>query len=68
MVDASVLASILNQACGPILNRLCCQLSPFAGDGTVEITEWLVAYVSLCEVEHVAPTDLLTYMLAGNAA
>ena len=68
MIDASVLASILNQACGPILDRLRRQLPPFAGDGIVEIAEWLVAYERLCEVEHVAPTDLLTYMLAGNAA
>ena len=67
-VDASVLASILNQARGPILDRICRQLSPFPGDGSLEITEWLVAYERLCEVEHVAPTDLLTYMLAGNAA
>ena len=34
----------------------------------MEIAEWLVAYERLFEVKHVAPTDLLTYMLAGNAA
>ena len=68
IIDASVLASILNQARGPILDRLCHQLSPFASDSVVEITEWLVAYERLCEVKHVAPTDLLTYMLTGNAA
>ena len=68
VVDASVLASILYQARGPVLDQLLHQLSPFAGDGVVEIAEWLVAYERLCEVEHVAPTDLLTYMLTGNAA
>ena len=68
VIDASALAGILNQARGPILDQLCCQLSPFAGDGVVEISEWLVAYERLCVVEHVAPTELLTYMLAGNAA
>ena len=68
VIDASALASILNQARGPILDRLRRHLSPFAGDGEVEISEWLVAYERLCVVEHVAPTDLLTYMLAGNAA
>ena len=66
--DASVLASILNQACGQILDRLRRQLSPFAGECVVEISEWLVAYERLCVVEHVAPIELLTYMLAGNAA
>ena len=34
----------------------------------MEIAEWLVAYKKLCVVEHVSPTELLTYMLAGNAA
>ena len=68
VIDARVLASILNQARGPILDRLRHHLPPFAGDGVVEVAEWLVAYERLCEVEHVAPTDLLTYMLAGNAA
>ena len=68
IIDAGVLASILNQARGPILDRICRQLSPFANDGVVEISEWLVAYERLCVVEHVAPTELLTYMLAGNAA
>ena len=56
VIDASLLASILNQACGPTLNRLCRQLSPFASDSVVEISEWLVAYERLCVVEHVAPT------------
>ena len=65
--DASVLASILTQARGPILDQLHHQLSPFAGVGVVEISEWLVAYERLCVVEHVVPTELLTYMLAGNA-
>ena len=67
VVDANMLASILNQARGPILDRLRRQLPLFAGDGAVEVAEWLVAYERLCEVDHVAPTDLLTYMLAGNA-
>ena len=68
VVDASILASILSQARRPIVDRLRRQLSPFAGDGVVEIAEWLIAYERLCEVMHVAPTDLLTYMLSGNAA
>ena len=68
IVDASVLASILNQAHGLILYQLHKQLLPFASDGVVEVAEWIVAYERLCEVEHVMPMDLLTYMLAGNAA
>ena len=68
VIDASVLASILNQARGPILDWLRHQLHRFTGDGVVVVAEWLVAYKRLCEVEHMAPTDFLTYILAGNAA
>ena len=68
VIDASVLASILNQAHGQILDQLHRQLSPFASDGVVKISERLVAYERLCVVEHVVPIELLTYMLAGNAA
>jgi len=68
VIDASVLASILNQARGPILDQLRHQLPPFTGDGVVEVAEWLLAYERLCEDERVAPTDFLNYMLAGTAA
>ena len=37
LVDASVLASILNQARGPTLDRIHRQRSPFAGDGNIGI-------------------------------
>ena len=47
VIDASMLACILNQARGPILDRLYHQLSPFASDGVVETVEWLVAYERL---------------------
>lgn len=67
VLDASMIGSIFGQARGSILDRMSRQLSPFTGDGVMEIAEWLVAYERLCELEHVAPTDLLTYMLAGNA-
>ena len=67
VVDDNMLAGIRNQARSPILDQLRRQLPPFAGDGAVEVAEWLVAYERLCEVEHVAPMDLLTYMLTGNA-
>lgn len=68
VVDASVLANIINQARGPILDRISRQLAPFTGDGAVEVSDWLATYQRLCEVERLAPTDLLTYMLSGNAA
>ena len=67
MIDASVLASIINQAHSPILDGLHHQIIPFAIDGVVEGAEWLVPYERLCEVEHVVPMDLLIYMLASNA-
>ena len=68
LVDASVLASILNQARGPTLDRIHRQLSPFAGDGNIGIAQWLAAYERLCGVERIAPTELLTYLLTGSAA
>ena len=67
VIDASVLASIINQARSPILDGLHHQLIPFAIDGIVEVEEWLVAYERLCRVEYVVPMDLLIYMLASNA-
>ena len=51
VIDANVLASILTQARGQILDRIRHQLSPFAGDGALEIIKWLVAYERLCEVD-----------------
>jgi hypothetical protein len=68
VVDAGLLASILSQARGPILDRICRQLKPFTGDGSIEITEWIADYERFCTVERVAPAELISYMLNGSAA
>ena len=68
MVDASVLASILNQARSPFLDQIHRQLSPFADDGNVGIAQRLATYERMCGVERIVPTELLTYLLAGSAA
>jgi hypothetical protein len=68
LVDARVLASILNQAKGPILTRIRQLLAQFTGDGSVEVTVWLAEFERLCELEKIAPTEILMYMLGDNAA
>jgi len=68
MVDASMLASVLNQARGPILDRIKRQVPQFTGDGSVDVSAWLTEYERYCGLESVSPTDLLAYMLGGNAA
>ncbi|XP_067943398.1 A disintegrin and metalloproteinase with thrombospondin motifs 16-like [Watersipora subatra] len=60
--------NLMNQARGPILERLSRQMQPFAGDGAVEVTAWLSQYERLCELEHIAPCTLIAYMLDGTAA
>ena len=67
LVDARVLASILNQAKGPILIRICQLLPKFTGDGSTEVTVWLAELKRLCELEQIAPTEILMYMLGDNA-
>jgi len=42
--------------------------NPFTGDGSEDISEWLAKYEGYCRVENISPTDLLVYMLGGNAA
>lgn len=68
LVDASVLVGILNQARGPILDRLSRQVPVFTGDGSMEVTTWIQEYEKFCGLERVTPTDLVAYMLGGNAA
>ena len=68
LVDASMLVGILNQARGPILDRLSRQVPVFTGDGAMEVTSWLAEYEKFCGLEQVPPTDLVGYMLGGNAA
>jgi len=68
LLDARVLASILNQAKGPILSRIRQATPQFTGDGSVDVTAWIREFEGLCEVEQIAPTEILIYMLGGNAA
>jgi len=68
LLDARVLASILNQAKGLILSRIRQATSQFTGDGSVDVTAWIREFEGLCEVEQIAPTEILIYMLGGNAA
>ena len=68
MMDAGVLASILNQAKGHILTRIRQLLPKFTGDGSTEVTVWLAELERLCELEQIAPTKILMYMLGDNAA
>ena len=68
LVDARVLASILNQAKGHILTRIRQLLPKFTGDGSTEVTVWLAELQRLCELEQVAPTEILMYMLGDNVA
>ena len=41
LADARVLASIVNQAKGPILMRIHQRFPKFTGDGSTEVTVWL---------------------------
>ena len=68
LVDVKLLATMLNQARGPILTRIRQLANPFTGDGSEDISEWLGRYEGYCRVENISPTDLLVYMLGGNAA
>ena len=68
VLDASAVASALNQARGPILGRISSQVGKFSGDGTCDVSDWVTMYERHCALEQVAPTDLLLYMLGGGAA
>ena len=68
LVDARVLASILNYAKGSILTRIFQLLPKFTGDGSTEVTVWLAELKRFCELEQIAPTEILMYMLGNNAA
>lgn len=68
LVDVSKLADILTQARGPILDRLSRQLPKLTGDGSVDVLEWLTDLERLCQVERVAPCDVIGHLLSGNAA
>ena len=73
-VDVVVLASILNQACGPILDRLSGQLPWFTDDGPVEVSTWITDYERFCSLERVTRVELLLYirlyscMMVGEAS
>ena len=43
-------------------------LHKFTGDGSTEVTAWLTVLERLCELEQIAPTEILMYMLGDNAA
>ena len=68
LVDARVLASILNQAKGSILMRIHQLLPKFTGDVITGVTVWLAELKRFCELEQIAPTEILMYMLGDNAA
>ena len=68
LADARVLASIVNQAKGPILMRIHQRFPKFTGDGSTEVTVWLPELERLCELEQIASTEILIYMLSDNAA
>ena len=68
VIDASAVASALNQARGPILGRISAHVPKFSGEGTMDISDWVTRYERHCGLEQVAPTDLLLYMLEGSAA
>ena len=40
VLDASAVASALNQARGPILGRISSQVGKFSGDGTCDVSDW----------------------------
>ena len=63
-----MLASILNQTKGPILTRIRQLLPKFTGDGSTEMTVGLAELKRLCELEQIAPTEILMYMLGDDAA
>ena len=68
LMDVGELANLLTQARGPILDRLTRQLPKFAGDGTVDVQEWLGDLERLCKLERVDPVDIVSYLLEGTAA
>ena len=60
VLDASAVASALNQARGPILGRISSQVG--------KVSDWVTMYERHCALEQVAPTDLLLYILNNGAA
>ena len=68
LVDARVLASILNYAKGSILTRIFQLLPKFTDDCSTEVTVWLAELERFCELEQIASTENLMYMLRENAA
>jgi len=68
LMDVKLLATKLNQARGPILTRIRQLANPFTGDGSEDISEWLARYDGYCREENISPTNLLVYILGGNAA
>ena len=67
-LDTSSVASVLNRARGPILERISGQVQKFSGDGRGDISDWLASYERYCQLEEVGPAELLLYMLDGSAA
>jgi len=68
LVDVKLLATMLNQARGPIFPRIRQLANPFTEDGGEDISEWPARYEGYCCVENISLTDLLVYMPGGNAA
>ena len=63
VLDASAVASALNQARGPILGRISSQVGKFSGDGTCDVSDWVTMYERHCALEQVAPTDQVVALL-----
>ena len=68
MVDIRALASILMQQRGPIIDRLGRALPKFSGDGTSDVSESLDRFENLCKAEIIQPTEVIDFLLEGNAA
>ena len=67
VVRARELASVMNRARGPILERIAGRVPKFSGDGTHDVSDWLASYERYCGLEEIGPTELLLYMLDGGA-
>jgi len=72
--DMEDTASLLKQLCsaivaarGPILDRLERGIGKFSGDGE-DVAAWLENLERRCRVESVDPSEVVEFLLAGNAA
>ena len=67
VVDMAMLASILMQAWGPIIDSLERAVAKFSGDGTRDVLQWLNELERRCVLEKVGPEEVIAYLLDGNA-